>query len=154
MTSPNPTPRGHGPAEAVLSCADGVKRTGPGRWMVKSPLNPTQKTGSVSVRELDDGRVLVHDFAGSATADILAAWGLEMGDLFPEPLERPEGGHRPVRRPWLGREVLKALEAEVWWVLVALDDLAAGKATPAELRDRARIAARRLRGALEVCDAE
>ncbi|MFN2349279.1 MAG: hypothetical protein ABR558_06865 [Thioalkalivibrio sp.] len=122
--------------------------------MAKSPLTPTQKTGSVSLRELDDGRVLLHDFAGSAVADILDAWGLCLTDLFPEPITgKATQHHRPVHRPWLGRDALEALQTEVWWVLVALDDLAAGKAPPEELRDRARMSARRLRGALEVCDA-
>jgi hypothetical protein len=119
--------------------------------MVKSPLAPTQRTGSVSLRELDDGRVLLHDFAGSAAADVLEGWGLTLADLYAEPLTAPAQSHKPVHRPWLGRDALDALQTEVWWVLVALDDLAAGKAE--ELRERARMSARRLRGALEVCDA-
>jgi hypothetical protein len=35
------------------------------------------------VRELDDGRVLLHDFGGCGTDDVLAALGLTMSELFP-----------------------------------------------------------------------
>ena len=43
------------------------------------------KHGSLSIRAGDDGRVLVHCFAGCAVKDIVAAKGLTMRDLFPAP---------------------------------------------------------------------
>ncbi|MCG5495640.1 hypothetical protein [Ectothiorhodospira variabilis] len=139
------------PVENILSRADGVKRTAPGRWMCKCPLVPSQKTGSVSVRELDDGRVLLHDFAGHDTTDILTAWGLEMGDLFPEALTAHDSPCKPIRRPWLGRDALSALERETWLVIGVLEDVAEGRTPPAEVMDYARRSAYRLRAALEVC---
>jgi hypothetical protein len=36
----------------------------------------------LSLRELDDGRVLLHDFGGCETGDVLAAIGLQLSDLF------------------------------------------------------------------------
>ncbi|AHK80056.1 DNA primase [Ectothiorhodospira haloalkaliphila] len=140
------------PVENILARADGVKRSGPGRWMVRSPLIPDQKTGSVSVRELDNGRVLLHDFAGHDTTDILTAWGLEMGDLFPEALAAPDSPHKPIRRPWLGRNALSALEHETWLVIGVLEDVAEGRTPPAEVMEYALTSACRLRAALEVCD--
>jgi hypothetical protein len=143
------------PISTILARAEGVKQTGPGRWMVKSPLAPTQRTGSVSLRELDDGRVLLHDFAGGAAADILEAWGLSLGDLYPAPITAPDGSqqHRPLRRPWLGRNALAALEHEAWLVIGVLEDVAEGRTPPGEVMDYARTSAHRLRAALEVCDA-
>jgi hypothetical protein len=58
-----------------------VKRTGDLRWIAKCPAH-LDKTPSLSVRADDDGRVLIHCFAGCATFDVLMAVGLDFGDLF------------------------------------------------------------------------
>lgn len=77
---------------------DKVKRTGKGTWTACCPAH-ADKGPSLSIRETDDGRVLLHDFgAGCSAVDILAAVGLELRDLYPEPI----AGHRkPERRPFL-----------------------------------------------------
>jgi capsule polysaccharide modification protein KpsS len=38
----------------------------------------------LSIAESDDGRVLIHCFVGCAAADILAAVGISLSDLYPE----------------------------------------------------------------------
>ena len=63
-------------ADALLDRLDGVRPTGPGRWIAKCPAHKDGRA-SLSIRELDDGRVLVHDFAACAVADVLAAVGLD-----------------------------------------------------------------------------
>jgi hypothetical protein len=74
------------PVEKVLERAGGVKKLGSG-WLVSCP-RPDHGQGrgdkhpSVSVAEGDDGRALVNCQAGCRTEDIVAAWGLEMSDLF------------------------------------------------------------------------
>jgi hypothetical protein len=74
------------PVELVLERAEGVRRVGSG-WMVSCPL-PEHGRGfgdrkpSVSVTEGDDSRALVNCQAGCQTEDIVAAWGLNMSDLF------------------------------------------------------------------------
>src|ERR1700686_29646 len=60
----------------------GVMQTGHGRWLAKCPAHE-DRSPSLSIRELDDGRILLHDFGGCGTDDVLAALGLEMSDLFP-----------------------------------------------------------------------
>jgi hypothetical protein len=79
------------PIDLVLARLDKVKAVGPGKWMARTPTRD-EKTPSLSVRELDDGRVLLHDFGGDSTADVLAAIGLTIRDLFP-------GEHQPRRGP-------------------------------------------------------
>jgi hypothetical protein len=75
--------------EKVLGRLDKVKATGCRRWEAKCPGH--NKTGtSLSIREADDGKVLLHCWAGCTTRDILAAIGLELRDLFP--------GDKPARR--------------------------------------------------------
>jgi hypothetical protein len=70
-------------ADALLARLEGVKATGSGRWIAKCPGH-SDRSPSLSIRELSDGRVLIHDFAGCPPGDVLAAVGLDMTDLFPE----------------------------------------------------------------------
>ncbi len=70
----------------LLDRLDGVKQTGPSRWIARCPGHD-DRSPSLSIRELEDGRILIHDFGGCSATDVLAAVGLEMSDLFPEPLD-------------------------------------------------------------------
>lgn len=70
-------------ASILLNRLDGVKQTGKGRWIACCPAH-RDKRPSLAIRELDDGRVLLHDFAGCETSSILAVIGLSLEDLFPE----------------------------------------------------------------------
>ena len=70
---------------ALLDRLEGVRETGPSRWIAKCPSHD-DSSPSLAIRELDDGRILLHDFAGCDVSDVLAALGMEMTDLFPERL--------------------------------------------------------------------
>ena len=69
-------------ADALLARLDGVRRSGNG-WTARCPAHE-DRTASLSIAEGDDGRVLVHCFAGCNTMDVLGAVGMMLGDLFPE----------------------------------------------------------------------
>jgi len=79
-----------GPADKLLNRLDGLRDNGRGRWMARCPAHD-DRSPSLSIRETDDGIILLRCFAGCSAADMLAAVGLELRDLFPEPL----GYHRP-----------------------------------------------------------
>jgi hypothetical protein len=68
----------------------GARRTGAGKWMARCPVHDDQHP-SLSISTGDDGRTLLHCFAGCSLADILAAIGLRTSDLFawapPSPVE-------------------------------------------------------------------
>lgn len=83
-------------AARLLDRLESVKQTATGRWIAKCPSHEDQRA-SLSVRELDDGRVLVHDFAGCDVADVLIAAGLTFDDLFPPRADghRVKGERRP-----------------------------------------------------------
>ena len=96
-------------AAALLSRLDGVRATGHGRWLARCPAHP-DRTPSLSVRELDDGRVLLCDHAGCSTRDVLLAIGLDFHSLYP-----PRAADHRVRRerdPFGARDVLLALADE------------------------------------------
>ncbi len=118
----------------ITSNFEGVKRTGPGRHVARCPAHKDRRA-SLSIRELEDGRWLVHCFAGCPVDAVLDAAGLRIEDLFPERVAAG-GGTPPEKRPFSVRELLDALAAElnVAWVLLA--DLAKGKV--ADERDRRR----------------
>ncbi|GMW05423.1 MAG: hypothetical protein AMXMBFR8_02200 [Nevskiales bacterium] len=134
-------------ADVLLARLDGVKPAGAGRWLARCPAHP-DKRPSLSVRELDDGRVLVHDFGGCEVGDVLAAVGLEFSDLYPE---RPQGHRAAGVRPnhWhAAREALAALAPDALLVAIAAESLGAGVALTKADRDKLLEAAGRIRRAV------
>lgn len=67
-------------AAILLDRLDGVRATGSGRWIARCPAHQ-DRSPSLSVRELGDGTILLHDFAGCAAHEVLAAVGLSLADL-------------------------------------------------------------------------
>jgi len=132
-------------AEILLSKLDKVKRTGAGRWLACCPAH-ADKGPSLSIRETDDGRVLLHDFgAGCSAVDILAAVGLELRDLYPEPLAVH---HKPERRPFPAVDVLRCIAFESLVVSAAAVALLAGEPFGPAERERLILATSRIQGAL------
>jgi hypothetical protein len=66
--------------DALISRLEHVRRSGNG-WTARCPAH-ADRTASLSVAVGDDGRVLCHCFAGCAVADVVAAVGLSVADLF------------------------------------------------------------------------
>ena len=141
------------PVHLVLSRLDGVKRSGRG-WMARCPAH-SDRNASLSVAEGDDGRVLLHDFAGCGAAAVLAAIGLSITDLFPRrlghytsPAERAAAAERA--RLTRIAAALSALASESTVVQIAAREIAAGRAlSPADV-DRLSLAAERIRDAHSV----
>jgi hypothetical protein len=133
-------------AALLLSRLDGVKQTGDNRWIARCPAHD-DRTPSLSIRELGDGRVLLKCFAECSTADVLAAAGLEFADLYPE---RPHHYAPRERLPFRPLDVLRCLVREAEIASVAADNLANGMRLTDQDRDRLREASRRLRAAEEL----
>ncbi len=138
-------------ADKLISLLPKVKRMGRLRWTARCPSH-NDKVPSLAVRELDDGRVLVHCFAGCSTGDILAAIGLTMEDLFPE---RQSGySSTQERRPFYALDVLRCVAFEALLVAMIANNMANGKELSEEDRKRLKIAAGRLQAAEEVANGE
>ncbi|MEK6212232.1 MAG: DNA primase [Pseudomonadota bacterium] len=131
-------------ADVLLARLDIVRRTGPGTWLARCPSHK-DKTPSLSIRELDDGRVLVHDFAGCAVEDVLSAVGLTFDALFPERL----GEFKPERRPFPAADVLRAVGFETLLVATAAGNIANGIRLSETDRQRLSLAAGRIAAAIE-----
>ncbi len=70
-------------AETLLTHLDKVQNRGGSKWMACCPAHD-DKSPSLAISELSDGRILLKCFAGCCTPDVLAAVGLCMSDLFPD----------------------------------------------------------------------
>lgn len=70
---------------SILERLTAVKQTAPGRWIARCPAHQ-DRAPSLSIREVEDGRVLLHCFSGCPTQDVLQAIGLDFGDLYDKPL--------------------------------------------------------------------
>jgi hypothetical protein len=139
-------------ADALIAKLDCVRRVGDRRWVASCPAHESQSKASLSVRELDDGRVLLHDFGGCAVDAVLGAIGLKLQDLFPEKIA---GDFlKRERRPWDGRNALRSLVAEITVVALYASDLRAGRAPDHRDHERFLLACSTITQALRYCDGD
>lgn len=123
-------------ADALLSRLEKVKRTGNGTWLACCPSH-ADKTPSLTVRELEDERVLVHCFAGCDVEQVLGAVGLDFDALFPD---KPIDHAKPLRRPFPAADVLEALSLESRIVALSAAQVARGESLSESELDRLRVA--------------
>jgi hypothetical protein len=120
-------------AAALLSRLERVKAIGRGRWIARCPAHDDGRP-SLSVRELDDGRVLAYCFASCSVADVLAAVGLDFDALYPKRavdhrVHRERDPHNP-------RDVLIALADETQLAALVCARIAYGFAVDCAEVDR------------------
>lgn len=137
-------------ADTVLSRLDGVRRTGEGRWIARCPHH-ADKRPSLAIREVDDGRVLMHCFAGCGVDAVLSSAGLTFDDLFPA---RPiQGDFTPSeRRLFFAADILRCIGFESLVAAVAASSIAQGEPLCDVDRERLLLAAERLQAAVGVSD--
>lgn len=112
--------------ETLLSRLEGVKKAGPQAWTAKCPSH-ADKSPSLAVRELDDGRTLLHCFAGCHAEEVLSAVGLDMSALFPDRLLPAGGGASPVKRAWSANELIELAAHKAAVVVLATYDMLEGR---------------------------
>lgn len=127
-----------------------VRQTGKSRWIACCPAH-LDETPSLSIRVLDDGRVLLHCFAGCDTADVLGAIGLTFADLFPD--GALQAHIRRTTRPFNAIDVLRCVAFEAHIAANAASSMGQGKQLNVADRERLLLAASRLQRAAEVADA-
>lgn len=67
----------------LLARLERVKQVGSGKWKACCPAHD-DKSPSLGIKHTDDGKILIHCFSGCPVAEILAAIGLDMNDLYPD----------------------------------------------------------------------
>lgn len=71
-----------------LRVATGVepKVSGAGQWRGKCPCSHNDG-GQLAIKELNDGRILIHCHAGHSPTEIMEALDMSLSDLFEKPLD-------------------------------------------------------------------
>ena len=120
------------PVDKLLSRLERVTERSDGQYLACCPAHE-DKSPSLSIKEVDGGRVLVYCFAGCSAAEVCASVGLELRDLFRvgESQQRYQVGPRLSHGDLLA---LLATEANV--VYLAADMLYHGKELSEQDRNR------------------
>lgn len=113
------------PIDTILGALKKVcKSSKEGSWMALCPGHE-DKSPSLSIRELSDGRVLIYCHAGCEPLEVLDALGLRFEDLFPKSFTN--SAIAPEKRPFNPLEVLVALQDEVIRVYIIGRDMLEGR---------------------------
>jgi hypothetical protein len=128
-------------AQALLDRLDRVRKRTADQWSARCPAHE-DKGPSLSVREIPDGRVLVHCFAGCSVEEVLGAVGMTFDDLFPEKVI--ENAPRGRRRLITASQALEVLDFEALLVAIVASDIAKGKRITDETVRRVSLAAGRI----------
>jgi hypothetical protein len=129
--------------DVVLSRLDGVRKSGRD-YVAKCPAH-ADRSPSLTIAEGENGRILIHCFAGCEALAVLDACGLKWEDVMPDEVRDFE---RPIRRPFDPIAILEAVAREAVVCHIAASWLGDGKPLPASDRERLALASARLQEAV------
>ena len=135
--------------EVLMSRLDGVKETGPGKYLSRCPAHD-DKSPSLAIKDGDDGRVLIHCFAGCETENVLSAIGMTFSDIMPERIGQ-DHSYKPVRHRISPRDALSTLDHESLVVAIIGADFLEHKEIDDETWSRLGIAVNRIITARAEC---
>jgi hypothetical protein len=132
--------------ESLLQNLTKLKKTGQNKWQACCPAHE-DKAPSLGIRELEDGRVLIHCFAGCTASEVLQAIGMDFDILYPN----PASFHSPkTRNPFNASDVLNALAFEILIAWNYAKAMSSGQTLTESDRDRLFLSTTRLQRGLEV----
>lgn len=102
----------------ILGRLERVKQTSPGNWRAICPVHVSKhRSQSLQVSERPDGSIGIYCYAGCDVGTIVHVLGLEISDLFAEPLTKER--LRPSRRTISPEDTLDVLANEAAVVMLA-----------------------------------
>lgn len=128
---------------SILDHLQSVRKTGPDKYVARCPAH-ADKRPSLTIREMSDGRVLLHCFAGCETESVLAAVGLSFRDLMPERV----GEYSRARPAFTAADALRCLSREAGVVAFTAAVVSDAELPPHD-KDRVFKAAGRIADALD-----
>lgn len=111
------------PIELLLSRLERVRANRNGTWVARCPAHD-DRSPSLSIATGDDGKVLLHCFAGCGAADVVESVGLELSSLFPETHDWK--GQRRSRVDY--KALVTLLQHEITVLIIAAQKVRAGEA--------------------------
>ena len=107
----------------LLNRLQNVKRTGDQQWRACCPVHESKSRSSLSIRQVEDGRLLIHCHGGCEPLEILKVCGLEIIDLMPErithnatPAEKRKWRQAATMRDWEQARATIQHEARIVWI--------------------------------------
>ena len=130
------------PVDLVLSRLPDAKPSGRDRWRSACPAHDGTNRSALSIGIGNDDAVLLRCWHGCEAADVVAALGLDLHDLFPERLT----GTSPMRRRGLlsAGQALDVLAFEASLIRLAGQNLANGHQLTDDDLERLAVAAARI----------
>lgn len=113
--------------DAILDRLSKVKKTGARSWLACCPSHDDHSP-SLTLREGDNGTVLLRCWAGCSVDEIRSSLGLSWDDLFPEKIKTDHT--RGMRRPFPAADILAAMADDAMCVAVFAANLGKGILAP------------------------
>ncbi len=110
------------PIELLLSRLERVRANRNGTWVARCAAHD-DRSPSLSIATGDDGKVLLHCFAGCGAADVVESVGLELSSLFPETHDWK--GQRRSRVDY--KALVTLLQHEITVLIIAAQKVRAGE---------------------------
>lgn len=121
-------------ADDFIARLDKHRKAGERSWSARCPAH-ADKGPSLKVTDVD-GKLLIKCFAGCTAAEVVAAMGLNLSDLFPPRDEREAAVYRRER---FYKGTLKDMQQEVMVSMLILGEVADGRPLkPADIERAAR----------------
>lgn len=125
----------------ILERLKKVRPSGNNSWRACCPAHDGNNPTALTIKEEPDGRILMHCFQGCSAIDILGSIGLDIAELFPEPI----GDHlKPVTKKFYASDILAAVRFECQIVLMAAYELDKGRKLTEKDLNRLRLAMNRI----------
>jgi hypothetical protein len=138
------------PVEKMLGMLTKVKGRN-GSWTACCPAH-NDKGPSLAIRETEDGRVLIHCFAGCEALMIVQALGMDLTDLFPPDDKRREylvEGKKSMKPAFYASDLMRIISFEALLVSVCAYDLSQGKKLSETDRERMKLSQKRIEEAIK-----
>lgn len=118
-------------------------------WTACCPAH-ADRSPSLAIRLLDDGRILLHCFADCAVQDVLGAVGMDISDLFPPDEKRQlyDDPMKPIKPAFFATDLMRIIHFESTILQIAAFDIAEGKALKEVDRQRVKVAHERITEAM------
>lgn len=133
------------PVENLLARLEKVKGRN-GSWTARCPAH-NDKGPSLAIREAEDGRVLLHCFAGCEAQSVVHSIGMDLSDLFPPDEKRkgyPVEGKPKLKPAFYASDLMRIISFEALVVQIVAFDIASGKKPSEEDRQRMMVAYQRI----------
>ena len=108
----------------LLSGLHKVKQTGKNSYIACCPAH-NDKSPSMTIKEVEEGKILLHCFGGCGVDEIVGALGLSLSDLMPD--RAPDDVRKPSVHPFNARDVLACLQTDAMLLALFIADVTKAK---------------------------